>query len=286
MRDRAFSLVELLVVISIIAVLAGLLFPVLTAAKSRAKTSACASNLGQLTLATQVYVADFDDRLFPSQYRSDLDLTPPYDRRWPQVLVPYVKNFRVFRCPSDSYVHPEAGMNDPAAGMQSTDQILYRWAERTNYGYNSLYLSPAFRSGNEWISSPVSTTDISNPSATLLFVETAWTSNRNHGAGGGRYFALPPCRFMVSNGTTVDTIGSVPPIYTAGTPFPGWSLDQQDEKLQFGGVFAWHGEGQNQAMLDGSVKWRSIRQTSAGCDVRPKWQGSILNLGEYLWDAN
>jgi len=56
---RAFTLVELLVVIGIIAVLIGILLPVLSKARSRAETIACQSNLHQLVLATQQYVTEF-----------------------------------------------------------------------------------------------------------------------------------------------------------------------------------------------------------------------------------
>ena len=56
-----FTLLELLVVIAIIAILAALLLPVLSKAKTRAKTIQCLGNLTQLQLAWQMYVNDHDD---------------------------------------------------------------------------------------------------------------------------------------------------------------------------------------------------------------------------------
>jgi len=64
LADRAFTVIELLVVITIIATLAALLLPALTAAKNRAKTTTCASNIRQIGAALNFFLADHD-QLFP-----------------------------------------------------------------------------------------------------------------------------------------------------------------------------------------------------------------------------
>src|SRR6187551_129770 len=61
-----FTLVELLVVITIIAILAALLFPGLSRGKSRALDVACLSNLKQLQICWQNYTVDNNDRLPPN----------------------------------------------------------------------------------------------------------------------------------------------------------------------------------------------------------------------------
>jgi prepilin-type processing-associated H-X9-DG protein/prepilin-type N-terminal cleavage/methylation domain-containing protein len=59
MTRRAFSLIELLVVISIVGLLAGMLLPALKQARECARSAACASNLRQMGLATQMYLDDY-----------------------------------------------------------------------------------------------------------------------------------------------------------------------------------------------------------------------------------
>jgi prepilin-type N-terminal cleavage/methylation domain-containing protein len=60
-RRGAFTLIELLVVIAIIAILAAILFPVFAQAKAAAKKTACLSNVKNIGLGFQIYLADFDD---------------------------------------------------------------------------------------------------------------------------------------------------------------------------------------------------------------------------------
>jgi len=59
MDRRGFSLVEMLVVMSIIGLLAGMLLPALKQARECARAASCTSNLRQMGLATEMYLDDY-----------------------------------------------------------------------------------------------------------------------------------------------------------------------------------------------------------------------------------
>src|ERR1700744_5969928 len=112
----AFTLLELLVVTSIIAVLASLLLPSLSRAKQKAQKARCASNLHQLGIALQNFVTD--NHAYPSYMGSTNGENPGW---WfNQVEVGGFGNsqmptnfqffFRgVWRCPSAPDTYPWPG---------------------------------------------------------------------------------------------------------------------------------------------------------------------------------
>ncbi|MGD0092431.1 MAG: DUF1559 domain-containing protein [Planctomycetota bacterium] len=94
-----FTLVELLVVISILIILAALLLPVLSRARAEARRVQCKSNLSQLAKAVQMYVIDNQGRYPAAASRPSLDNSLP---SFSQLLLPYCHDPRVLCCPADN----------------------------------------------------------------------------------------------------------------------------------------------------------------------------------------
>src|SRR3954470_2807169 len=62
-KQRAFTLVELLVVIGIIAILVGILLPTLTRARDAAARTACLSNLRTISDLFRIYAVEYKDAI-------------------------------------------------------------------------------------------------------------------------------------------------------------------------------------------------------------------------------
>jgi prepilin-type N-terminal cleavage/methylation domain-containing protein/prepilin-type processing-associated H-X9-DG protein len=122
-QREGFTLVELLVVVSVIAVLAMILLPVFAQARARARQATCTSNLAQIARAGMMYVQDNDER-FPSCYWV---LGAPYAVDPRTSLQPYLQNWEIFYCPERHTVRHDC--LDPAARFRPDSRCM-------GYGYN------------------------------------------------------------------------------------------------------------------------------------------------------
>jgi prepilin-type N-terminal cleavage/methylation domain-containing protein/prepilin-type processing-associated H-X9-DG protein len=161
-RRAAFTLVELLVVIGIIAVLVGLLMPSLTKAREQAKKAQCLSNLKQIGAAVNMYAVEnrgqVPVRLFNyvTPLKNGLDATSTFgpgagfvappggpSANGPALLVKnglqgngtaYLETNDIFFCPSDPirapYRHPVNGWGPTSALAITTgfgSQSYWQW---------------------------------------------------------------------------------------------------------------------------------------------------------------
>jgi len=142
-RCGAFTLIELLIVITILGILAALLFPVYQNAREQARAMACRTNLKQIALAFQMYVADYDGVSVLVTSRGFNGARP---NAWNQ-LKPYIRNQGLWFCPSR---RPTNTTNFPQ--------------QRNKYGFNRIvlcYWSPS----RAWM---VQDATMAQPSRTFL----------------------------------------------------------------------------------------------------------------------
>jgi prepilin-type N-terminal cleavage/methylation domain-containing protein/prepilin-type processing-associated H-X9-DG protein len=105
MRRKGFSLMELMVVVSLFTILAAILFPILAQATEKGRQSQCLSNVRQIGQALLTYAQDYDETLPPSRQATGSSWpcigTMIPGSQWNKVILPYVKSEAIFSCPSD-----------------------------------------------------------------------------------------------------------------------------------------------------------------------------------------
>ncbi|HVT11283.1 MAG TPA: hypothetical protein VHE55_03375 [Fimbriimonadaceae bacterium] len=243
----------------------------------------CLSNMHQAQLATDLYMSDYDELFMPVNHRPALPPDSRLDRTWVQLILPYATSFGIFTCPADS------SLREPSETTFDQDLVpgdiysqYYTASMRVNMGYNYLYLSPiVFRRG-QWVSEPRSMNEITDPSKTMLFVDSLW-SRLEDGTpvGGGNWLVVPPCRYMSFAGRRVDSFTVDGAVYT---PFIGWETSDPNSAHLYGNAWPWHSGRVNLARVDGSVTSMPVEKLSAGCNLKDSWRGTISDSSEYVWD--
>jgi len=146
-RTSGFTLVEIIVVLGIIIMLAGLLFPLIGRAKEAGKRAQCLNNLRSLTQAWIAYAADNDRHLCGATTNKGwLDKSfPPDPKNNPGPIVrgklyPYLNTIDPYRCPDDN---------------------------------SDIKFNPCSYALNGRLSTPMRIDDIEAPARTLAFIEQA-----------------------------------------------------------------------------------------------------------------
>ena len=148
---KGFTLIELMVVIAIIAVLAGLLLPALAKSKSKAIQINCLSNMKQMGVGLLLYSEDFNGQL-PGNFHHNTDP----DFTWTDALSPYLGEVDSIRlCGADPRKKEKHDLNG------------------TSYIMNDHLTTPLFNAFGEMGESAVRLDQLKDPSATVLFFEAS-----------------------------------------------------------------------------------------------------------------
>lgn len=187
-KEKAFSLVELLVVMAIIGLLMAILVPVLAAARSSAKNAICKSNLRQIVLANLTYATENNG--FYVAAASDLwDGSGGY-HRWHGVRDHPDEPFDPRRGPLVAYLGDGQVKECPGKVRFTKAQTWIESFEKGcgGYGYNMTYLGcrlwkRGIATFEQWKKAYAQTTrdsEVARPSQTLMFADCALSLNTGH----------------------------------------------------------------------------------------------------------
>jgi prepilin-type N-terminal cleavage/methylation domain-containing protein/prepilin-type processing-associated H-X9-DG protein len=148
-RQCGFSLIELLIVIAVIAILAAILFPVLSAVKARAYRTDCMNNLRQINVGVRMYCDDASDKAPSSPHNTNsyiLDFAG-----YKKMMKSYVglngassSGDRLFACPADTFYYEFTATNQTFVPQSLHNQSAYDYSSYwfnggtpTRFGTNS-----------------------------------------------------------------------------------------------------------------------------------------------------
>jgi len=168
-KDRAFTLVELLVVMAIIAILAALLLPVLSRAKASAQRTVCLNNLRQISLGIRMYADDSNDAAPQTPWTTNSTLMYMDGVTAFKKLIENSTHSNLFICPADTFYYrygTNAGGGYVPHGLHEQFQSAY-----SSYGFNGGQMT-IFGTNTIGIAGR-KLSSIKEPVKTVLVVETS-----------------------------------------------------------------------------------------------------------------
>ncbi len=152
MIRRAFTLIEMLLVVAIILILAGLLFSVYASAKESVRQAGCVTHLRQIGIALRLYLNDHDDAFPVGAYHSNPAIRSAWDRAWQDTLAHYVTEPTAFTCPA-------ATLRQTVRDSYGCNPWLSGWfgaARESQVGYPARTLYASEHAIGDWPSFPPS----------------------------------------------------------------------------------------------------------------------------------
>ncbi|MGD2109644.1 MAG: prepilin-type N-terminal cleavage/methylation domain-containing protein [Phycisphaerae bacterium] len=195
-RSRAFTLIELLLVLAILTFLLAILLPGLAAAREQARSAVCQSNIRQIELANGLYAYDAGGPYCPgaSDFLENL-------HRWHGQRDAVNEAFDGNRSPLRPYLGPDAAIR--RCPTFEPDAVGFE-AGNGGYGYNNAFIGVRVLESNPDVFAVVDdragamADQVTSPSKTVMFTDAAFA-----GAQLIEYSFAEP-RFHPQFGTRAD----------------------------------------------------------------------------------
>jgi len=252
----AFTLVELLVVVSIIAILAGILLPVLGAARRSAQASSCLSNIRQVSIGLHTYATENDEHFiaYRTPYRVNAHLTWNRDARdgywWSSRLVDtrHLSDARVYECAGFKTSHNLLGAATVKPSKDNPRGMASVYWNKVHYGINVRFLG----SRQGWALPEIQNDQgvvISGPVTEGPLDETPRLSEV---ASPSKTIALTDSKNRAWEVATDAIVGSDPDMIASVVEGIGYLFPAYDPpEIQYGYSHARHSMGINVAWADG-----------------------------------
>ena len=121
-RASGFTLIEVLVVISIISMLMAIILPVISKVKQQAKRTTCRANLHAAAIGFKMYLDEYRDYMPPASSFPTLDPKKPSISVF---LEPYLSDKRSLKCPAD--VPDPDRIDQPGKRYYETEKTSYQY---------------------------------------------------------------------------------------------------------------------------------------------------------------